>query len=71
MSAVRKRAVSMKTELNALETLYESKPQRLVQLTMGQRPGEYGVGWGRRNRSLEIVYGQNVSELYIYVLILH
>jgi hypothetical protein len=44
MSTVRKRAVSMKTELNALETLYESKPQRLVQLTMGQRTGEYRAG---------------------------
>lgn len=34
----------MKMQLNALETLYESKPQRLVQLTMGQRTEGYGRG---------------------------
>lgn len=44
MSAVRKRAVSMKMQLNALETLYESKPQRLVQLTVGQRTEGCGRG---------------------------
>lgn len=30
MSSVRKRAVSMKTKLSALETIYEGGPQKLV-----------------------------------------
>lgn len=70
MSALRKRAVSMKTKLNALETLYESKPQKLVQLAMGQRTGEYQSGSGVGGRSLEIVCSQNIAEMYLPVLIL-
>lgn len=70
MSALRKRAVSMKTKLNALETLYESKPQKLVQLAMGQRTGEYQCRSGVGGRSLEIVCSQNIAEMYLPVLIL-